>query len=233
MTAQRATWGHPEGAPGFTLLEVMIALGIMATILAVLFGTYSAAVERAARARELSQVYHEARVLLELMAADLRAAYVKEAVEQAQQELQQARAKPYVFEGEDRSEAGLPEDSLTFSAFVPPSRPESRELEVCRVTYKLEPLADRPQERVLLRRVNCHLDPDATEHEQLLPLSELVRGLDFQYYDERNTEYPQWRSRDMPGGKRLPARVKITLLLADKHGQVRPFEMLTELVLSR
>ena len=72
-------------ADGFTLLEVMIAIGIMATILVILFGTYSAAVDRAARTRDLSQVYHEARVLLQLMANDLRSAYVKEPIEQAQQ----------------------------------------------------------------------------------------------------------------------------------------------------
>jgi hypothetical protein len=35
---------------------VMIAIGIMATILVILFGTYSAAVDRTAR--DLSQVYH-------------------------------------------------------------------------------------------------------------------------------------------------------------------------------
>ena len=42
--------GRWRAAAGFTLLEVMIAIGIMATILVILFGTYSAAVDRAARA---------------------------------------------------------------------------------------------------------------------------------------------------------------------------------------
>jgi len=50
--------GRWRAAAGFTLLEVMIAIGITATILVILFGTYSAAVDRAARARGLSQVYH-------------------------------------------------------------------------------------------------------------------------------------------------------------------------------
>jgi type II secretory pathway component PulJ len=59
-------------------LEVRIAIGIMATILVILFGTYSALVNRAACARDLSQVYHEARVLLQLMVNDLRSAYVTE-----------------------------------------------------------------------------------------------------------------------------------------------------------
>jgi prepilin-type N-terminal cleavage/methylation domain-containing protein len=63
---------------GFTLLELMIAISIMATILVILFGTYSAAVDRAARACDLSQVYHEAQVVLQLMVNDRRSAYVTE-----------------------------------------------------------------------------------------------------------------------------------------------------------
>jgi prepilin-type N-terminal cleavage/methylation domain-containing protein len=46
--------GRWRAAEGFTLPEVMIAIGIMAPILVILFGTYSAAVDRAARG--LSQV---------------------------------------------------------------------------------------------------------------------------------------------------------------------------------
>src|SRR5262245_4243541 len=95
---------------GFTLLEVMIAIGIMATILVILFGTYSAAVDRAARTRDLSQIYHEARVLLQLMANDLRSAYVKETVAQAQQALQQVKTRSTIFVGEDRTEANQPAD---------------------------------------------------------------------------------------------------------------------------
>jgi prepilin-type N-terminal cleavage/methylation domain-containing protein len=45
--------GRWHNAAGFTLLEVLIAISIMATIMVILFGTYSAAVDRAARTREL------------------------------------------------------------------------------------------------------------------------------------------------------------------------------------
>lgn len=45
-----ASPGRWRAAAGFTLREVTIAIAIMATILVILFGTYSAAVDRAARA---------------------------------------------------------------------------------------------------------------------------------------------------------------------------------------
>jgi prepilin-type N-terminal cleavage/methylation domain-containing protein len=220
-------------AEGFTLLEVMIAIAIMATILVILFGTYSAAVDRAARTRDLSQVYHEARVLLQLMVNDLRSAYVKEPTEQAQRALQQAKAEPIIFLGEDRTEANQPADKLAFSTVLPLQRPDVPDSEMCHVTYSIEPVNEAVQQRALFRRSNCSLTPTVSDQDHLLLLTELVHGLDFKYYDEQGTEYLDWNSRQPRGGKRMPARVKITLLLADQRGQLRPFEMITDFVLSR
>jgi prepilin-type N-terminal cleavage/methylation domain-containing protein len=231
--------GRWQTSGGFTLLEVMIAIGIMATILVILFGTYSAAVERAARTRELSQMHHEARVLLQLMANDLRSAYVKEAVEQAQQAQQAQQApqrvkpRPTVFIGEDRTESNQPADKLAFSTVLPTQRPDVPDTEMCQVTYSIEPVTEPPQSRALFRRVNCSLDPEATDQDHVFLLTELAHGLDFKYYDEQGTEYRDWNSREPRGGKRIPARMKITLLLADQHGRLRPFEMITDFVLSR
>src|SRR5919109_1158903 len=194
--------GRWPDAEGFTLLEVLIAISIMATIMVILFGTYSAAVDRAARTRELSQIYHEARVLLQLMGNDLRSAYVKESVEQAQQALQQVKTRPTTFIGEDHTESDKPADKLAFSTVLPTQRPDIPDTEMCRVTYSLEPVNEPPQGRALLRRVNCSLDPDATNQDHLFLLTELAHGIDFKYYDDHGTEYRDWNSRQPRGGKR-------------------------------
>ena len=222
-----------HNAQGFTLLEVLIAISIMATILVILFGTYSAAVDRAARTRELSQIYHEARVLLQVVANDLRSSYVKEPIQQAQQAVQQVRIQPTTFVGEDHADSNKPADRLTFSTVLPVQRPDVPDTEMCRVTYSLEAVNEPPQSRALFRRVNCSLDPLATDQDHLFLLTDLAHGLDFKYYDNQGTEYLDWDSNAPHGGKRLPVRVKITLLLADQHGELRPFEMDTELVLSQ
>jgi hypothetical protein len=214
-------------------MEVMIAIGIMATILVILFGTYSAALDRAARARELSQIYHEARVLLQLMVNDLHSAYVKEPVEQAPQALQQVKPRAATFVGEDRTESNHPADKLAFSTVLPMQRPDVPDTEMCHVTYSIEPVSEPPQSPALFRRVNCSLEPETTDQDHLFLLTELAHGLDFKYYDDQGTEYQDWNSREPRGGKRLPARLKVTLLLADRHGQLRSFEMITDFVLSR
>ena len=165
-------------AAGFTLLEVVIAIGIMATILVILFGTYTAAVDRAARTRDLSQIYHEARVLLQLMANDLRSAYVKEPTEQAQQTLQQAKTELVTFLGEDRTEANHPADKLAFSTILPTQRPDVPDTEMCHVTYSIEPVEASSQSRALFRRLNCSLNPEDADQDHLFLLTELIYGID-------------------------------------------------------
>jgi type II secretory pathway pseudopilin PulG len=226
-----------RAAAPITLLEVMLAIDIMATILVVLFGTCSAAVDRAVRARDLSQVYQEARVLLQLMGNDLRSAYVMEPAQQAQQALQQAsqqgKTEPITFLGEDRTQANNPADKLAFSTVLPTQSSDVPAPEMCHVTYNIEPVNEPSQGRALFRRVNCSLDPEDSDQDRLFLLTELAYGLDFKYYDDQGTEYLDWNSRQPRGGKRMPARVKITLLLADQRGQLGPFEIITDLVLSR
>jgi hypothetical protein len=175
-------WAPWRAAEGFMLLEVMITIGIRATVLVILFGTHSAAVDRAARTRDLSQVYHETRVLLQLMVNDLRSAYVKEPPEQAQQALQQANAEPITVLGEDRTQAQHPADKLAFSTVLPTQRPDVPDSEMCHVTYSLEPVNESTQSRALFRRLNCSLGPAASDQDHLFLLTELAHGLDFKYY---------------------------------------------------
>jgi len=144
-----ASPGRWRAAAGVTLLEVTIAIGIMATILVILFGTYSSAVDRAARARDLSQVYHEVRVLLQLMVNDLRSASVTEPTQQAQQALQQGETEPITFLGEDRTQASNPADKLAFSTVLPTQSPDVPAPEMCHVTYNIEPVNEPSQGRAL------------------------------------------------------------------------------------
>jgi hypothetical protein len=48
--------------------------------------------------------------------------------------------------------------------------------------------------------------------------------------DAQGTEYRDWNPQQPRGGASLPAWIKITLLLVDRHGHVRPFTVFTDLV---
>src|SRR5262245_12767206 len=263
MTAgqPRPVPGLKPHAAGFTLIEVVIAIGILGTILVILFGTYAAVAERAARTRDISQIYHEARVLLQLMADEVRAAYVKTATTQAPQTAPQAPQEGGLrvnvplptFVGEHHMDENQPADTLAFSTVVPVQRPDVPDAEMCRVTYSLEPVINHSetlmwvrspspnpdpttapsQPRGLFRRMNCSVDPTATTEDRLVLLTDAARGLELKYYDAQGTEYLEWNSKQPRGGAPLPAWIKITVLLVDLHGQqLRPFTLLTDLVFS-
>jgi hypothetical protein len=142
---------------------------------------------------------------------------------------------------------------IAFSTIVPVQRPDVPDTEMCRVTYSLEPVINHPetlmwvrsvsqnpdpatapsQPRGLFRRVNCRVDPTVTTEDHLDLLTDAARGLEFKYYDAQGTEYLDWNSQHPRGGAPLPAWLKITLLLVDRHGQLRPFTLLTDLVFSQ
>src|SRR5262245_35423176 len=168
MTADqpRPVSGLAWYAAGFTLLEVVIAIGILGTILVILFGTYTAVAERAARTRDISQTYHEARVLLRLMADDVRAAYVKTATTQAQQTAQQAPQGGLsvtvplpTFVGENRMDEKQPANTLAFATMLPVQRPDVPDTEMCRVTYSLEPVSNHPETLMWVRSSPQNPDP--------------------------------------------------------------------------
>jgi hypothetical protein len=94
-------------------------------------------------------------------------------------------------------------------------------------------VSELPERRALFLRLNCSPDPEDSDQDQLYLLTGLDHGIDLKYYDEHGKEYPDWNSRQPCDGKRLPARVKITLLLADQRGQPHPFVMMTDFELTR
>jgi hypothetical protein len=120
-------------------------------------------------------------VLLQLMANDLRSAYVKEPTAQLRQAAQQAKPQTISFIGEDHTEADQPADKPVLWAVLPTQRPDIPDTEMCHATYNIEPVNEPPQSRALFRRVNWGLDPEAADQERLFLPTELARGLDFRY----------------------------------------------------
>jgi hypothetical protein len=167
------------------------------------------------------------------MVNDLRSVYVPEPTQQARQALRQGKTEPITCLVEDRTQANNQANKLAFSTVLPTQRTDVPDTEMCHVTYSIEPVDEPSQGRALFRRVNGSLDPEGSDQDRLFLLTELAYGLDFKYDDDQGTEYPNWNSRQPRGGKRMPARVKIALLLVDQRGQLRPCEMITDCVLSR
>ena len=191
---------------GFTLLEVLVSVSILAIILASVYSAYTSNVESAQWADESRQAHQIARGVLERMSRDLEAACLDlpPGAEGVRLELI----------GEDRVSAeGDPVDRIDFAAFAhldPAGAAHAPDL--CEVGYLLEEDPDR-ESWILFRRDSVLPDDEPTEGGVLQEMSGSILGLDLRYQDFEGKMWDQWdtSAEDAPQAGHLPALVFVTL----------------------
>jgi general secretion pathway protein J len=192
---------------GFTLIEVLISLSIMAVITSLLYGTFRTTVKTTAAIDEEAETYRNARVIFHQLTQDLSMIY--------QKPQPQGGGLPSTFfgeeprfgdlrlKGEDKirlAEANVyPADILSFISFsyqpVRKGVPLSGRAEI---TYSLS-------EDLLIR--DARFRESNTQNE----VGEGVLGLDFHYFDGKNEKWVDEWLPDSAG--QLPRAIEIELIL--------------------
>jgi prepilin-type N-terminal cleavage/methylation domain-containing protein len=191
---------------GFTLMEVMIALGIMALVMVALYSTLNATL----RARD--QIEIESRTarlgpqILDVIESDLRRAWIMDI------------DGDRVFLGESRTIDGEPADSLSFLTNVDSTvthRVGEREVEsdVCETGYKLRRNPDLPDVLELWRRQSFHVDEEPLKDGVYERLHDRVVRFQVRYRDKLDPYADQIMDWDSSKMHRLPAVVEIELAL--------------------
>ncbi|MGQ0551867.1 MAG: PulJ/GspJ family protein [Planctomycetota bacterium] len=196
----------PARSSGFTIVEILVAVGIMSLVMTVL--VY--ALHTSLQARE--QLENGARVarlgpdLLDIIEGDLRRAWISGLDEDR------------VFKGEARSMDGESADSLSFLTAVDSTvfrRIEEREVssDVCETGYRLRRNPLLPDVFELWRRQSFHVDDKPLDEGVYERLHDRVISFQVRYlealdrYAERRSEW------DVAELHRLPAAVEIVLSL--------------------
>jgi len=193
---------HPRavGAAAFTLVELMVALGIFAMVLAAIASTWSA-------------ILRASKVGLEAAAAVQRARMAARTLEEALGSTMAfaANQQYYAFVAQNGSEA-----SLSFVARLAKSFPRSGkfgDLDVRRVTFSVESAPEGGRELVL-RQSPLIMDPDEDEKSHPIVLAKNVKEFKMEFWDD--TRSYDWSDEWEPRGTNyIPVMVKITLKLAD------------------
>jgi type II secretion system protein J len=212
----RCRWfSAPRHVPhGFTLVEILIALGIFAIVLTAIFSTWTAIL----RARKVG---------LDAAVAVQRARMAARTLEEA---LGSARAfaanQPYyAFVVQNGSDG-----ALSFIARLSKSFPRSGkfgDLDVRRVTFSVEPSRDGGQELVL-RQNPLMMDLDVDEKEHPIVLAKNVKELKTEFWDLRQQDWSdEW---DRLGTNVLPALVRVNLKLADSPHSTMVRQEITRIV---
>lgn len=170
---------------GFTLLEVMIAIGIIGMIVSLIYGSFARTAESKDMIERGNDIYHQMRWALDKMEADLSTAYLS------------TNSKSYsIFYGVNRdSGSGQPVDELHFTSFNHLKfNPAARESDQCELSYFV---MENPEtgELTLYRREDASPDEDNTEGGEFYELADGIILFNLRYFDGVDW-LDEWDSRD-------------------------------------
>ncbi len=232
---------HAPGR-GFTLIEVLVAVGILAMVSAMVYGSVSVTLRSQRLVMKTQDVYHAGRVALTRMSRDLSCAFLSKHVGVME------RVTETLFKGSD--------DELVFTYLchtrVFPTQPESDQGVI---SYFLK--SGKGKGKTLIRKEKVYIDdsPDREGEEQILV--EGVKDLEIEYWDPEQEDWTDtWKAElddmepiiqdtevrktqkvltklttgeDLDEEFRLPPRIRIKLVLLDEWGGDYTFETQVEL----
>ncbi|HPC60682.1 MAG TPA: type II secretion system protein [Verrucomicrobiota bacterium] len=189
-----------RGLRAFTLVEILISIGILGLVLVAIYSSWTA-------------ILRASKVGLDAAAAVQRARIAMHTIEDALLCIQSFAAnQPYYgFYAEKGREA-----TLSFVARLPQSFPRSGkfgELDVRRVTFSLEP-GEGYSEQLVLRQAPLLTEWDVDEKEHPLVLAKHVREFSLEFWDSRKNDWvDEWKETQT---NMIPRLVRISMRIADK-----------------
>lgn len=175
---------------GFTLLEVLIAVALLALLSAALYGTYFSVIRGSETARERTEPLRDARVTLDLLRRELSSVYYRKSNARLQ------------FIVEDRDNFGKPASVLYFTALTVPRPGSVPSSDVMAARYRL---VRDDKDKLLLSRETQDLYLDLKTRPY--PLTGEIEGFLIECYNGKD-----WvRSWDTRLNGNLPKAVRVTL----------------------
>lgn len=204
-------------AAGFTLLEVMLALAILAFITATLWGTFNRTATVKQRIEAGQDRVHAARIALARITRDVEMAFLGTSDNMALVD----RRTMFIA----TSHADV--DELRFSYFGHQRlRADTPEADTALVSYYAEPDPDNRQVTNLMRRETRRLeqkDPTTLLGEAYVLCPNVTR-LKFSFWDPiKRQPREDWNTMGADGLQYLPTTVRITLGILDEKGQEQLF----------
>ena len=217
---------HPSSKhAGFTLLEVMLAVAIMAMISTVIFSAF----DQTARTREVVTTSetqsHEIMTTFAMLTEDLASAYLT---------MNRSKVKlawDTVFIGTDSGTA----DRLDFASFSHRRMlRNSHESDQAELSYYTVDVYGESRLKKLMRREAAHLDLEPKEGGHKLILLNDVLEFNLSYYDRQMLEWlDEWDTTQATGqGNRLPEQVRIRILIRSRNGQEKEYVTQTPVMMT-
>jgi general secretion pathway protein J len=204
---------------GFTLVEIMVAVTILAVVTSLVWGSFHSTFKAKAVVEASAMRYHTVRLALERIARELTMAYVSQNEDTSQQD------RRTFFVGKRHGDA----DELRFSMLGHQRLyADANEADTAQVVYYGARDREDSSKLNLLRRETRRLNnlkPEIAAGESDIVCDDIVR-LKVDYWDWRDKQWREEWSTIAADGQpdRLPSKVRITLTVYDERHQEVPFQ---------
>jgi general secretion pathway protein J len=216
---------------GFTLLEVLVAISVLAVLSMLLYGAFAGLKRTKEGVERINDRHREARMAMARMVRELQSTYLS-----AHEPVPPTRpVQKTVFKGI----AGIPGDRIDFVAFAHRRLDrDARESDQSEISYYVASNPDKPGVVDLLRRESALIDLIPEHGGRLEVLATDVDLFDVAFLEPLTIQWLEsWDSTQATGQLgRLPTQVRITLVLNGGRRSARgraqaPIRLITKVAL--
>jgi general secretion pathway protein J len=198
---------------GFTLLEVMVAMSVVAVLSVTLFYAFAGLSRTRGILEENADIHTMGRVAMLRIQREVSLAF-----------LTSLRIPTGSYETRFFGEDSDPVDLLSFTSLSHERIVrDAQESDQTEISY-FEESDPESGYLMLMHREAPRIDDDMETGGVVLPLSRRVKSLNFRYFDEQKRKWlDDWDSDALDQASRLPFMVSIELVLVDTEGEEHPF----------
>jgi general secretion pathway protein J len=192
---------------GFTLLEAMVAISILAGMGGLIWGSFGPSFELKETIEGQAEQQQEIRGAMNRMAREISMAFLSNDYDKVRY-----REQLTLFKGEHS--AG-DRDRLLFTSLAHQRHFDNAlESDQSLIEYKVQENPDHPGRTDLMRRERTVFDDQPDRGGTFEVLCEDIQGLRLSYWDDPKKEWAdEWNSHDVSRTNTLPLRVRIVLLV--------------------
>jgi len=213
---------------GFTLLEVMIAVAVLAMIGGITWKAFDGAYDLKFRVERAEERDQTARAALDRMAREISMTFLSEHYDR-----KRFRERPTLFRLRD----GRREADLIFTSFAHERlHVDAKESDQALFEYSVGPDPKDGSKRDLFRRVKPLLDEDPERGGEKAVLAEGVVAFSVEAWEPKDREWrAEWNSNgaDRTGGVLVPPRVRLILTIRDEEGREKTYTTQSKIFLTQ
>ncbi|MFC1534077.1 type II secretion system protein J [Thermodesulfobacteriota bacterium] len=214
---------------GFTLIEILIAIFILAVVLSILYSSYSGTLRIIDETESEAVVYEMARITLERIVYDLKSAYFYKSIKTPDSEENTLLEAGFL--GEDISLDGRGTDKMRFNSRAHLALDDENEAVRSAVIAYYVKESEGEDGLILYRSDTPEFQEPPEEEEGGLVLCDGLYSVNITYQDNNGEVHDNWDSSVEPFKGKLPVMVSIGLEFPNKSDPESPLKFMTSVSL--